>query len=298
MAIARAKNVGMESLIALGLTPLEAEVYAFLLGESPATGYRVAQALGKPFGSIYKTIEALQTKGAVLTAEEGDNRVVRAVQVNELLGQFTRTFKAQRRAVREALHGTQREAADDRVYEIHTAEQFYERVRRTLKSARQFAIASCTPGPLTELTGDFAQAAGRGIAVGVKTFEPETIAGVRTVLDPRGLAAVESGPGQWAYLSVDGQILASAIFTPDGVALHQGFWSANALLGWSYYTGLSSDFVLVAVRAALRDGADAAAISELIASFAPFETPRSLGKRSLTARFRRAGRKRQPSKTD
>jgi len=283
MAIARAKNVGMESLIALGLTPLEAEVYAFLLGESPATGYRVAQALGKPFGSIYKTIEALQTKGAVLTAEEGDNRVVRAVQVNELLGQFTRTFKAQRRAVREALHGTQREAADDRVYEIHTAEQFYERVRRTLKSARQFA---------------FAQAAGRGIAVGVKTFEPETIAGVRTVLDPRGLAAVESGPGQWAYLSVDGQILASAIFTPDGVALHQGFWSANALLGWSYYTGLSSDFVLVAVRAALRDGADAAAISELIASFAPFETPRSLGKRSLTARFRRAGRKRQPSKTD
>lgn len=286
----------MESLIALGLTPLEAEVYAFLLGESPATGYRVAQALGKPFGSIYKTIEALQSKGAVLTTEEGDNRLVRAVQVNELLGQFTRSFKAQRQAAREALRGTERETADDRVYEVHTAEQFFERVRRTLKSAKQFALASCTPAPLSELAKDFAQTAERGIAMGVKTFEPATIAGVRTVLDPRGLAAVESGPGQWAYLSVDGQILASGLFSPDGSTLHQGFWSANALLGWSYYTGLSSDFVLVALRAALRDGANAAAIGELIASFAPFETPRSLGKRSLTARFRRAGRKRQRSR--
>src|SRR5262245_23814414 len=286
MGAVRARNAGIDSLVALGLTPLEAEVYAFLLGESPATGYRVAQALGKPFGSIYKTLEALQAKGAVLTAEEGDNRLVRAVQVNELLGQFTRSFKAQRRAAREALRGTERETADDRVYEIHTAQQFYERVRRTLKTARQFAIASCTPGPLAELLGDFAAAA-RSIAVGVKTFEPATIAGVRTVLDPRGLAAVESGPGQWAYLSVDGRVFASALFTPDGATLHQGFWSANALLGWSYYTGLSSDFVLVAVRAALGEGASASEIGRLINSFAAFETPRSLGKRSLTRRFRR-----------
>lgn len=293
MSSVRVRNAGVESLVGLGLTALEAEVYAFLLGESPATGYRVAQALGKPFGSIYKTLEALQTKGAVLTAEDGDNRLVRAVQVNELLGQFTRNFKAQRQAARAALRGAERETADDRVYEIHTAQQFFERVRRALKTARQFALASCTPGPLTELAEDFSQAAARGLAVGVKTFEPATLAGVRAVLDPRGIAAVESGPGQWANVSIDGRVLTSALFTPDGTALQQGFWSENALLGWTYYTGLSSDFVLVAVRAALGAGANAAEIGRLIESFAAFETPRSLGKRTLTQRFRRAGRKRR-----
>ena len=38
----------VQTLVALGLTALEGEVYTLLLRESPATGYRVAQALGKP----------------------------------------------------------------------------------------------------------------------------------------------------------------------------------------------------------------------------------------------------------
>lgn len=290
---AAASAVAIESLVALGLTALEAEVYAFLLSESPATGYRVAQALGKPFGSVYKSIESLQSKGAILTAEEGDNQLVRAVQVRELLEQLTQKFRTQRRAALCALSGKPEQAVDDRVYEVHTAQQFFSRVRRSLRSARQFVIASCTPYPLNQLAEDFVRTAARGVSVGVKIFEPVVLAGVRTVLDPRGSAAVESGPGQWSFFSIDGRVIASALFTQNGEKLHQGYWSANALLGWQFYTGLSSDFMLAEIRNTLRSGAAASDVATCIDSFAAFENSRSLGKRSLRVRFRRAGRKRR-----
>ena len=57
---------GTQSLMALGFTGLEAEIYAFLLGQSSVTGYRVAQALGKPAANTYKAIESLERKEAVL----------------------------------------------------------------------------------------------------------------------------------------------------------------------------------------------------------------------------------------
>lgn len=49
----------------LGFTGLEADVYTALLAESPTTGYRVAQALGKAVANTYKAIASLEAKRAV-----------------------------------------------------------------------------------------------------------------------------------------------------------------------------------------------------------------------------------------
>lgn len=44
------------ALSSLGFTELEASVYAYLVQKSPATGYRVAQAIRKPVANLsYKT---------------------------------------------------------------------------------------------------------------------------------------------------------------------------------------------------------------------------------------------------
>ena len=83
-------NEGVESLVALGFTALEAEVYIYLLGASPATGYRVAQAIGKPIANTYKAIEALESKGAVIV-EHSANKLCRAIPAEELLGQLEGT---------------------------------------------------------------------------------------------------------------------------------------------------------------------------------------------------------------
>jgi hypothetical protein len=42
-----------KALMALGFTELEARIYTFLLQESPATGYRIAQAIQKPVANTW-----------------------------------------------------------------------------------------------------------------------------------------------------------------------------------------------------------------------------------------------------
>src|SRR5688572_20917974 len=93
---------GAETLVSLGFTPLEAEVYTFLLKESPATGYRVAQALGRPVSGVYKTLESLAAKGALL-ADEGGSKLCRAVPYDELLSQMERSFQRRKAAAAAAL---------------------------------------------------------------------------------------------------------------------------------------------------------------------------------------------------
>src|SRR5262249_37024015 len=100
------------SLTGLGFTELEAEVYIALLRASPATGYRVAQSIGRPVANTYKAIESLQHKGAVLV-DEGASRLCRAVPAEELLAQLERTFRRRRQTAADALASLQAPPDDD-----------------------------------------------------------------------------------------------------------------------------------------------------------------------------------------
>src|SRR5690348_5292210 len=102
-------------LVPFGFTGLESEIYAFLLKESPATGYRIAQAIGKAAANTYKAIEGLQQKGAVLI-EEGASRSCRAVPPDELLARLTRDFEWRRAEAEILLSRINSESSDDRVY--------------------------------------------------------------------------------------------------------------------------------------------------------------------------------------
>lgn len=282
-----------QPLVHLGFTGLEADVYAFLIRESPATGYRIAQALGRPVGSIYKAVEGLEAKGAILTTDDGENRLARAVPIAEMLDRLEHEFQTRRQAAADAFVASADVEDDERVYQLHSREQFYARCRAMLARARAFALLSIGPTPLQELSADLAATTARGVAVGVKAFAPCEVPGAEMVLDPRGMTAIENGPGQWMSLTIDGAEFTLALFTPDGASLHQATWSASAFLSWLFFTGLSSDFVLAAIKTALANGADADGLRALLARLTPFESPRSLGKLALNRRYRGATRPRQ-----
>ena len=67
----------VELIREFGFTALEAEIYVYLLQESPATGYKIAKGIGRSFTNVYKAISALRSKGAILV-DEGSNRLSRA----------------------------------------------------------------------------------------------------------------------------------------------------------------------------------------------------------------------------
>lgn len=272
----------------LGLTPLEAEVYAFLLAESPATGYRVAQAVGKSIGSIYKTLEGLESKGVVAASDDAGVRVVRAVALEELLAARRRELDAAAGVARAALRpdSDTDAAADELVYRLTGREQVIERASAMLAAATDFCIVTATPVLAGVLAGPLRRAAGRAVHVGLKAFAAVDIPGVRVVMDPRGQDAVARGPGEWLQVTSDAREMLIAIFDHRGEVLHTATWTTHTHLNWAMYTGHSSNFIFAAVRSALAEGASASEVKELMAGLVAFQTPRSVSKLRLMERFR------------
>src|SRR5215470_8119557 len=82
-----ALQASQPALVALGFTAIEASAYAFLVQASPATGYGIARAIGKPVANTYQALQSLRQKGAVLVDGRG-RRQWRAVPPGELLARL------------------------------------------------------------------------------------------------------------------------------------------------------------------------------------------------------------------
>lgn len=283
------------ALARLGFTPLEADVYAFLVRESPATGYRIAQGVGKAVGNIYKAVESLEEKGAVMVGEDGGNRLARAVQPAELVARLEREYQAACSAAVRKLGSADDSEPDDLLYRILDRGAFFERCRRVIRGARRFMLVSTCPGPLTELAEEFEALAARDVPVMVKTYGPARLKGVSIVEDPRGSAALDAGPGQWIEMTADGRELIHGVLDHDGRELHLGQWTQNPMLNWMAYTGRYADIALASLRQEFAQGPAAARLTAVLERFSPFATTVSEGKMKLVARYRRpspAGRKR------
>lgn len=284
------------SMVALGLTELEAEVYMFLLSEPGSTGYRVAQALGKPVGNIYKAIESLETKGAAMLSDDDGNRTAAATPPTEWLGAQRHAFESALAAAEQALAEVEQdEAVDEACYRLTSRAQVVGRWNAMLGRAKQFAIATLAPSLAEELAPAL-RAAGARVPVAVKVFAPITLKGVQVVLDPRGMGPVHNGPGSWCALTVDGGESLVFLMDVDGRELHTASWTRHPLWAWGHYTGMSSDLLLCAVRQALSaggpvDGAAGAALRAKLESLAAFECDTSVGKVDMRRRYRSPSRK-------
>lgn len=275
------------SLECLGLTALEAEVYEFLVQASPATGYRVAQALGKSVGMIYKAVESLESKGAAMSADDGETRIIRAVPVADFVAQVRRQIDEACASATRALAMAPEPEPDDRLYRLASREQVMQRACEMFARAERFAVVNATPGPAAEVAGWIASATSKGVRVALKAFAPTAIDGVDVRLDSRGERAVRSAPGEWLSMTVDGRDVLVALFEHATGVLHAGYWTQNPLLAWTFFSGMSADFALADVREGLASGLDAGSLRQRLDAVAVYEAPDSVGKLALLNAYRR-----------
>lgn len=236
----------------LGFTRTEAELYVYLLKDSPATGYKIAKALGRSFATTYGALESLRSKGAVLV-DVGKSRLSRAVPPRELLQHRARRFDEQQALILEAAEQLPSCASDARIYQITSKDQVYERSRAMLSAAEERVLAELFPGPLTELRSDLVGAAERGVDVTVRVYEETPIPGVRVVCSPFGARTMELFRSQWMGLFIDGrQFLLAQLRTADS-GVHYAVWSANLILARALYTYINSDLHHYAFRRRLQE---------------------------------------------
>lgn len=266
----------VQAVVSLGFTSLEAEVYTFLVQEPGVTGYRVAQAIGKPAANTYKALESLERKGAVLV-DEGENRAFRAMPPAELLAGLKRDFSARHERAAETLSKLATPPPDDRLYQLRSRSQVLERCRAMLERAKHVAAMDLFPAVVVELWPDLEAAAGRGVEVIIKTYEPLRVSGARVIVRPRGYEIVDAIPAQLVSLNVDGAEHLLAMLRHDGDEVHQAVWTSSAIVAFLLYNGLINEVSQVAVMQALDKGEDVAGIRRRFEELRPFHPISSRG---------------------
>jgi sugar-specific transcriptional regulator TrmB len=289
----------LQPLVDLGFNALEAEIYAFLLAESPATGYRVAQAIGKPAANTYKAIESLVGKGAALV-DDGESRHYRAVPPEELLSRLGRRFEERRKRALSALSRLKPATGDDRVYQLRSAESVFERARRMLAGAKRVVLLDLFPESLEALRPDVEAAAARGLDVAVKAYAPAAVKGATVVLTALRDVALERWPGQWLNVVVDGSEHLLALLAPGGGAVHHAVWSGSAYVSWVYHCAFVAEIFMSDVERRVAEGASIDAVRRTLSAYRKHVALDAPGYSELLRRFSpaspRAPRARRPAR--
>lgn len=266
-----AHEVGPAAAVAaLGFTALESELYVALLRESPATGYRVAQLVGKPVANTYKGLATLVAKGAAYV-DEGGTRAYRATPPEELLARLERDFRERRANASAALEPIGRLDEDIRVYSLGSRDQTLAKAREMLADAKEIVLIAAFPNVLAELSESLRDVAIRGVDVVVKAHAAFEVAGCHVICAAESDLVSASWPGEELHLVVDGTRMLAALLTSDGV--RQAIWSASPFLAVTHHSGLATDMCMTELVAGLGRRDRRRDLDEIVRRFrSPIET--------------------------
>jgi len=269
----------------LGLNQLESDVYAFLLQHPPMTAYRVGKMLGRPTANVYKAIESLARRGAVLI-EEGDSRLCRAIPAEEFLTNVESRFLRTTHAAVDALSDLQRPIFDERVYRVESVPALFDRARNMLANASSVAIVDAFPRSLAALRGEISEAIDRGVFVLVKGYAPIEIEGADVVIGSDPKATMSAWIGEQLNIVADGRELLVALLDSEISRIDQAIWSSSLYLACSLHAGLSAEHTLVKLRLLLNEDPSLQRLTDVIRGHRFLRDGLVPGYRDLIARLR------------
>jgi sugar-specific transcriptional regulator TrmB len=274
----------IDSLSALGFTDLEAAVYAYLVENSPATPYRVAQGIGRPVANTYKAVEALHKKGAVLI-DETANRICQAVPPADLLSDLERSFANRHNQAARALSQLKPAVETDRIYALNSAEQIFDRCKRLIDHAESVVLVDAFPGIVDIIRPWLEAAASRNVTTVLQTYKPTDIAGVEVIPYQAAELSLRRWPGQWMIVVVDGAEYLFAYMNEEATVAQQAIWCGSAFLALPQHSNLAIAFRAAILEQLVREGAPN---EEMLAALKRTERWLILGTRGyneLAARF-------------
>lgn len=272
------------ALVDLGFTALEAEVYALLVKESPATGYRVAQALGKAAANVYKAIESLERKGAVMV-DDGATRLCRPVPIDELLTRLERNFHSSRRRAARAVAAIGGDEPDDRVYRLRSREAVLGRARAMLGRATAVALVDVFPEPFEELHDALAAAAARGVDVAVQLYGAGHVEGADVVRHHDAERILARWPGEQLNLVTDATECLLALMARSRGEVLQAVWSESTYLSCLMHSTLAADTTLVSLSTLAAENAPIETLHATIAARRRLLSTVNPGYHALLARY-------------
>src|SRR5262249_24118171 len=128
---------------------------------------------------------------------------------------------------------------DDRIYQLRSKAQVYERARAMLAEAREIVLLDLFGPPAEELAAGVTAAAARA-RVYAKVYAPIALPGVEVVTVPGGSRLMARWSGGWLNAVIDGAEHLSALFSKDGL-VQQAVWTSSPYLSVIQHNGLASE---------------------------------------------------------
>lgn len=242
------------TLSPLGFTDLESKLYAQLLRESPASGYRLAQILGKAPANVYAGLKSLQTKGAIVSqTRAGETATYIPMPPQELLAGLKQVYDEHHDRAWQALNSLHQPALEEHVYRLTTVSQVVERGRSMIRAASEILVFDFSPAVYDMFDTELADVRGRGVVVAGLVYSAEQTTPTQPCVRANVMAGQEAWPALWLTLVVDGEQQLLAQISRDKNRLFNGMWTDSAFLSCAYHDALACEVRLVALGIELDD---------------------------------------------
>ncbi|MBP8228230.1 MAG: TrmB family transcriptional regulator [Pararheinheimera sp.] len=234
----------------LGFTELETDLYLALLTQGEMTGYAVAKQINKAVANVYKGLESLTQKGAVIQTHQ-DKKIYCAVPWRQLLDSEQRKFSQTIEALAEQLDALPEPDENEQVYQLSNLDQVRSETLAFIHRAQHLILADIEPDALMYFAEALQQAADRGVEVRLKVYEQVSLPGVMLTLRQNGTEVYARTDTIRFKLSADGRHFVTALLHSNKKDLIQAFKSSSALMNMNIFSGLAYELILTELKQAL-----------------------------------------------
>lgn len=226
----------IQKLRDIGLNQLEAEVYYLLLSEEPMTAYKVGKLLKKPTANIYKAVEVLFNRGAVVI-EEGKNKLCKAVDPEEFIATRQNEFAAKIKQAASALTHIKSLVTEDKTYSIDSVSLAVEKAKRMIGEAKEIIVIDAFPSALNAVLPELRSAIKRGVKVMVQCYSEITIEGADVFVTQDYKDVISYWQSEQLNVVVDGSRSLIALFDKTMTTVYHATWSSNLYLSCVTHAG-------------------------------------------------------------
>lgn len=231
----------------IGFNRLESEVYLTLLKQSPLSGYRIAQITGEGSSNIYKALDLLRKKGAIMVEEMPSTRQFTAVPAKEYLLRVEKQIESSLKYLEKNLPQNNDAKVETRVFKLDTLDQALERAEEMIKNAEKQIVVDGFPKMLSLIASDLETVAKKKgqskVHVVINSYDGTEIKNCVMVKKSAGEQAVKLWKDSWLSLVVDGEKYLLAVVRPDGQTLRHAIWTNSPFLSYVLYSGIASEIM-------------------------------------------------------
>ncbi|MFK3891262.1 TrmB family transcriptional regulator [Sphingomonas sp. NPDC079357] len=243
-------NEPESALTALGFNQLESNVYCELLRQSPATGYRLAQRLGRAPANVYQALNALTQKGAILDeSDSGEAATYVPVPPAQLLASLRHGFDERIQTALTTLQSVHAPPPEETLSRLRTVPQTIERARAMLASVQQTVMLDMMP-PLYDLfKADLVAAQKRGVQIAGIAYRREDVSATMPYKGQPPAEVVARWPGLGMILVTDASEMLLAQVRLEPAHVLNAVYTDSRFLSCVIHGLLQTDIRLVALRA-------------------------------------------------